>query len=40
MLENFREDIRTYEGNWLAQGLWVISFIKFHYRFCRLRLAQ
>ena len=27
--ESFREDIRTYEGNWLSQGLWVMAVYRF-----------
>lgn len=29
MGNNFREDIRTYEGNWFSQGLWVMAVYRF-----------
>ena len=27
--ESFREDIRTYDGNWLSPGLWVMAVYRF-----------
>ena len=29
MFENFREDWRTYEGQWIRQGLWVMAVYRF-----------
>jgi len=29
VFESFREDIRTYEGNWLSPGLWVMAVYRF-----------
>lgn len=29
MFDNFREDLRTYEGNWLNPGVWVMAVYRF-----------
>ena len=29
MFDNFREDLKTYEGNWASPGLWVMAVYRF-----------
>jgi serine O-acetyltransferase len=29
MFDNFREDLKTYEGNWLCPGVWVMAVYRF-----------
>ena len=35
MFDNFREDLRTYEGDWSRPGVWVMAVYRFgRWRYC------